>query len=83
MAISKANIEAAIRGSVERIEIAKDLELRKGSGIKLFDAVLKAGPGNIEEVQALTGGMGCEKVVECSANANARLIMTGFASCCW
>ena len=57
----------------ERIEIAKNLELRKGSGIKLFDAVLKAGPNNVEEVRALTGGMGCEKVVECSANANARL----------
>ncbi len=57
----------------ERIEIAKNLELRKGGGIKLFDAVLKAGPNNVEEVKALTGGMGCEKVVECSANANARL----------
>ena len=57
----------------ERIEISKGLELRKGGGIKLFDAVLKAGPNNVEEVRALTGGMGCEKVVECSANANARL----------
>ena len=57
----------------ERVEIAKGLELRKGSGFKLFDAVLKAGPNNVDEVKALTGGMGCEKVVECSANANARL----------
>jgi threonine dehydrogenase-like Zn-dependent dehydrogenase len=57
----------------ERIEIAKSLELRANSGIKLFDAVLKAGPNNVDEVKALTGGMGCEKVVECSANANARL----------
>lgn len=57
----------------ERIEISKSLELRANSGIKLFDAVLKAGPNNVDEVKALTGGMGCEKVVECSANANARL----------
>lgn len=57
----------------ERIEIAKGLELRPESGIKIFDAVLKAGPNNVEEVRDLTGGMGCEKVVECSANANARL----------
>lgn len=57
----------------ERIEIARELELRKGSGIKLFDDVLMAGPDNVEQVQALTGGMGCEKTVECSANANARL----------
>ena len=35
--------------------------------------MLKAGPDNVEEVKALTGGMGCEKVIECSANANARL----------
>lgn len=57
----------------ERIEIARELELRKGSGLKLFNTVLKAGPDNVAEVKALTGGMGCEKVVECSANAHARL----------
>lgn len=57
----------------ERIAIAEGLELRKDSGINLFDAVLKAGPDNVDAVHALTGGMGCEKVVECSANANARL----------
>jgi len=31
----------------ERIDIASGLELRPGSGIKLFDAVLKAGPDNV------------------------------------
>ena len=62
-----------IEANDERVEIAKGLELRKDSGIKLFDTVLKAGPNNVEEVRALTGGMGCEKAIECSANANARL----------
>lgn len=57
----------------ERIDIARGLKLRAGEGTKLFDAVLKAGPGNVEAIKALTGGMGCEKSVECSANANARL----------
>jgi threonine dehydrogenase-like Zn-dependent dehydrogenase len=58
----------------KRIAITRDLVLYKGSGgIKLFDTVLKAGPDNVEEVRALTGGMGCEKAVECSANASASL----------
>ena len=48
----------------ERIQIAKDT--------KLFDHVLKAGPNNIEEIRALTGGHGVEKSVECSANDKAR-----------
>ena len=57
----------------ERIAIARGLELRKGSGIPLFDTVLKAGPDNVEAVRSLTGGRGCEKAVECSAHAGARL----------
>ena len=57
----------------DRIENAKTLVLRKDSEIKLFDAVLPAGPNNVTEVQALTGGMGCERVVECSAHPAARL----------
>jgi len=48
----------------ERIQIAKDT--------KLFEHVLKAGPNNIEEIRALTGGHGVEKSVECSANDKAR-----------
>lgn len=63
-----------IEAGAERIAIARGLELRKGSGIPLFDAVLQAGPDNVEEVRARTGGMGCEKAVECSAHADARLI---------
>lgn len=40
---------------------------------RLCDEVLKAGPGNVDEVLQLTGGQGVERAVECSANANARL----------
>jgi len=71
-AMGASNI-IGIEANDPRIKIAKGLELRKGSGIKLFDTVLKSGPTNVDEVRALTGGMGCEKSVECSANANARL----------
>jgi len=48
--------------------------LREGAKIKLFDTVLKARPDNVEEVKELTGGMGCEKSVECSANARLTIV---------
>jgi threonine dehydrogenase-like Zn-dependent dehydrogenase len=38
----------------------------------LADHVLVAGPGNVDEIRALTGGMGVEKAIDCSANAHAR-----------
>src|SRR5579863_4951750 len=40
--------------------------------LRLCDAVLAAGPGNVAEVRELTGGHGVEKAVDCSANAEAR-----------
>jgi threonine dehydrogenase-like Zn-dependent dehydrogenase len=49
----------------ERITIAGELGL--------FDTVLKAGPDNVQQVRDLTGGMGAEKTVDCSANEKARL----------
>ena len=49
----------------ERIKIAQ--------GLNLFDVVLKAGPENVRQVKDLTGGMGVEKAVDCSANDKARL----------
>lgn len=49
----------------ERIEIAKNL--------RLFDDVLKAGADNVQQVKNLTGGMGVEKAVDCSAHDKARL----------
>jgi threonine dehydrogenase-like Zn-dependent dehydrogenase len=49
----------------ERIVIARDLGL--------FDEVMKAGPDNVEQIRALTGGMGVERAADCSANSHARL----------
>jgi threonine dehydrogenase-like Zn-dependent dehydrogenase len=49
----------------ERIAIARDLGL--------FDEVMKAGPDNVEQIRALTGGMGVERAADCSANSHARL----------
>jgi threonine dehydrogenase-like Zn-dependent dehydrogenase len=48
----------------ERMKIAVDLGL--------CDAVLASGENNVAEVKALTGGMGVERAVDCSANAAAR-----------
>jgi threonine dehydrogenase-like Zn-dependent dehydrogenase len=48
----------------ERMQLALDLGIA--------DHVLKAGPDNVEEIRALTGGHGVEKAVECSANDKAR-----------
>jgi threonine dehydrogenase-like Zn-dependent dehydrogenase len=50
--------------------IAERLELARSLG--LCDAVLAAGPGNVAEVRALTGGAGVERSFDCSANAEAR-----------
>ena len=49
----------------ERIQIANKTGL--------FTHVLKAGADNVSQVKALTGGMGTEKSVDCSANNKARL----------
>lgn len=63
-----------IEAMPERIEIARELPLRKGdASLKLFDSVLAAGPDNEAEVRALTGGHGVERAVECSAHHEARL----------
>ena len=48
----------------------RDLALRLG----LCDSVFAAGPNNVEEVRKLTGGLGVERAVDCSANAEARAI---------
>ena len=49
----------------ERIKIAQDLNM--------FDAVFAAGADNVKQVKEMTGGMGVEKSVDCSANDKARL----------
>jgi threonine dehydrogenase-like Zn-dependent dehydrogenase len=48
----------------ERMKIALDLGL--------CDAVLASGPDNVAQVRELTGGMGVERAVDCSANNVAR-----------
>ena len=49
----------------DRIKIARDLNL--------FTDVLKSGPDNVQQVRDLTGGMGVERAVDCSAHNQARL----------
>src|SRR5579863_6634199 len=46
----------------------RDLALRLG----MCDFVLTAGSNNVDEVRELTGGLGVERAVDCSANADAR-----------
>ncbi len=50
----------------ERLDLAKKLGLA--------DEVLAASPDNVSEVRDLTGGLGVEKAVECSAHVNARRV---------
>ena len=54
-----------IEAADDRIAIAKNLGL--------FDAVLKAGPDNLQQVRDLTGGHGAEKTIDCSGDDKARL----------
>jgi threonine dehydrogenase-like Zn-dependent dehydrogenase len=49
----------------ERLTLAKDKEL--------CDYVFSSGPDNVAQVRRLTGGMGVEKAIDCSANDGARL----------
>jgi threonine dehydrogenase-like Zn-dependent dehydrogenase len=46
----------------------RDLALQLG----LCDSVLTAGPDNVNQVRELTGGLGVERAVDCSGNAEAR-----------
>jgi threonine dehydrogenase-like Zn-dependent dehydrogenase len=48
--------------------VRRDIAVR----LDLCDTVLSAGPDNVSEVRALTGGYGVERAVDCSANAEAR-----------
>lgn len=47
----------------------RDLAVRLG----LVDLALPAGPDTVSEILAATGGRGCEKAIDCSANPDARL----------
>ncbi|MCB0114310.1 MAG: zinc-binding dehydrogenase [Caldilineaceae bacterium] len=48
----------------ERLQLAQDLGL--------VDHVLKAGPDNVDQIRALTGGHGVERAVDASGNDKAR-----------
>ena len=62
--LDKALWEIGIDVVKERMQLALDL--------KLCDEVLESGPDNVAEVRRLTGGMGVERAVDCSANDQAR-----------
>lgn len=53
---------------------AIDMRIAIAEKLNLFNTVLKAGPDNVQQVRDLTGGMGAEKTVDCSANDKARLV---------
>ena len=52
---------------------AIDARIHIAENLNVFDTVLKAGPDNVRQVRDLTGGMGAEKTVDCSAHDKARL----------
>ena len=60
-----ASMIIGIDGVAERRELAVKLGLA--------DLVLDAGPTNAEDVKKATGGMGCERAIDCSGNDKARL----------
>jgi threonine dehydrogenase-like Zn-dependent dehydrogenase len=53
---------------VDAVQERLDLAMKLG----LADAVFLAGPSNVEQIKAITGGHGCERSVDCSGNADAR-----------
>jgi threonine dehydrogenase-like Zn-dependent dehydrogenase len=53
---------------IDVIEERMNLAMNLG----LCDEVLAAGPENVDEIRAMTGGMGVERAVDCSANHEAR-----------
>ncbi|MCW5942520.1 MAG: zinc-binding dehydrogenase [Fimbriimonadaceae bacterium] len=61
---------ANLRIGVDPVPERADLAVRLG----LVDHVVAPGPDTVEQVRALTGGFGCEKAIECSANEGGRRI---------
>ena len=53
---------------IDIVEQRRNLALE----LNLCDHILAAGPENVAQVRALTGGQGVERAVDCSANAEAR-----------
>ena len=53
---------------IDSVKERMDLAQRLG----LAGHLLKAGPDNVKEVMDLTGGMGCERTIDCSGSEQAR-----------
>ncbi|MFP4443017.1 MAG: zinc-dependent alcohol dehydrogenase family protein [Spirochaetia bacterium] len=60
-----ARMIIGVEAAEYRIELAKKLNLA--------DHILPAGKDNVDRIMELTGGSGCEKTIDCSANEQARL----------
>ena len=60
-----ANLLIGTDAVPERLELAKKLGLA--------DVVIPAGPNAVEQILDVTGGYGCEKAIDCSANDKGRL----------
>ncbi len=61
-----AHLLIGVESRTERAELAGRLHLA--------DHVLAPGEGTLEEIRALTGGRGVEKAIDCSANADGRVL---------
>jgi threonine dehydrogenase-like Zn-dependent dehydrogenase len=68
MMLAKAMGASMIIG-VDGIAERRDLAVKLG----LADLVLDAGASNVADIKNATGGMGCERAIDCSGNDKARL----------
>ena len=69
MMLAKAMGASMIIG-IDGVKERRDLAVKLG----LADLVLDAGPDNVADVKKATGGMGCERSIDCSGNDKARLV---------
>lgn len=60
-----ANLLIGTDVEAERLEVARELDL--------VDHAFLAGPDNVAEIKAVTGGHGVERSIDCSGNDHARL----------
>ena len=61
-----------VEAVAERIKVARKLKLRRVGSIKLFDTVLAAGPDNVAQIRALTGGFGMKHQRNCGRHWSRR-----------
>lgn len=60
-----ANLTIGVDTVPERLDLARSMGLA--------NHVIQAGPGAVDQIRDLTGGHGCERAIECSANEKGRL----------